>query len=101
MVNVALIVFDTYGFIENLKGAGFAEEQAKALADGLRQVDLQHVATKNDVALLREDVAGLRSEIALVRQEMLQVKAGLLQWFTGMLIGQAALVAALVKLLNP
>ena len=89
---MALLVFDTHDFITKLSESGMDPAQAKAVSDGLRTINLEHVATK-------EDLGDIHSEIEKLHREMLQMKSSLLQWFTGMLIGQAALVAALVKLL--
>jgi hypothetical protein len=76
---VAAINFDTLKFADRLKEAGIdaqqAEAQARALAEALGSSDL---ATKADLS---------------------DLKADLIKWIAGLLIAQAALVAALVKLL--
>lgn len=103
---MALLVFDTFDFIENLKGAGFDEKQAKALAQELKQVQLQHVATKEDVALLREDMHSLREEMAALKVELraelagsvTEAKLSLMKWMTGALFAQAGLIVALLRL---
>jgi hypothetical protein len=82
---MAKILVDTYSFIERLVQAGMPEPQARAVADGLREIDLDNVATK-------EDVATLRCEIA-------EVKVDLLKWLVPLFLGQAGLITALVKLL--
>ncbi len=89
---MALLVFDTHDFITELTEAGIDAAHARAISEGLKKVRMEHVATKGDMADLREAISTLRVE-------MLGIKSSLLQWFTGMLIGQAALIATLVKLL--
>ncbi len=89
---MALLVFDTHDFITELTEAGIDAAHAKAISEGLKKVRMEHMATKGDIADLREAISALRVE-------MLGIKSSLLQWFTGMLIGQAALTATLVKLL--
>jgi len=61
------------------------ETHAKAISDGLKEIDLQHEATKDDIHSVREDLR--------------ELKSSLLQWFTGILLAHAALVAGFVKLL--
>lgn len=46
---MATLTFDTYNFIERLKSSGMEETQAKAIADGLKEIDLEYVASKEDV----------------------------------------------------
>ncbi len=76
---MATLTIDTYQFIENLKRSGMPEPQAKALAEAIRKIDLQHVATKADLA---------------------ELKADLFKWAVPLLLGQAALITALVELLG-
>lgn len=119
---MALLVFDTHDFITGLTKAGIDEEHAKAISDAMKSVELdKHVATKDDVASVSDrldglrvellerfhhtdlkiesSTAGLRGDLSSLRAEMLSLHAKTLQWTIGMLLGQAALVAALVQLL--
>jgi hypothetical protein len=80
---MATITFDTLKFVERLKAAGISEEQAKAeveaLAEALNEtIAVRDLATKADLEAL---------------------KADLVKWMAGLLLAQAAIVAALVKLL--
>ncbi len=75
---MATITLDTYKFIEKLRSSGIPESQAKAIADGIQEIDLGRVATKED---------------------LLELKADLLKWIVPIMLGQAALIAALVKML--
>jgi hypothetical protein len=57
------MTFDRLAYIDRLKAAGFAEPQARAMADGLDQALREEVATKSDVAALRNEIDLLRVEV--------------------------------------
>lgn len=75
---MATLVIDTYQFVTTLKASGVPEGQARAIAEGLRSAELQHVATKED---------------------LLELKIDLFKWLIPLLLGQAGFIVALVKLL--
>ena len=66
---MASFIFDTHELIESLTKSGMPEAQAKALSDGLKRIRMEGVATKADVALLREDNATIRDDIASLRSD--------------------------------
>ena len=75
------IPFDTHEFVKKLREAGFTEQQAEVLTETVRaaqSVDLAHLATKTD---------------------LLEVENRLIKWGVAIALGQAALIATLVKLL--
>ena len=79
---MAAITFDTLKFVERLKAAGVPEEQAKAEAEALAEalgetISIRELATKADLEAQKADI---------------------IKWVAGLLIAQAALVAALIKL---
>lgn len=91
---MSAVTFDTLKYVERLTSAGLPAQQAKAEAEALRDalselVELRSLATKEDVAMIRADV---KTEIA-------EAKADIIKWVAGLLLAQAGLVAALVKLL--
>ena len=101
------MTFDKLAYIDRLKAAGFAEPQARAMADGLDQALREEVATKGDLAALR---AELRSDLGLLRGEMSGLKGellaamkadkvDLLKWVVMLIVGQTAVFTAL-KLLG-
>lgn len=57
------MTFDKLAYVDRLKAAGFNEPQARALADGLDQALREEVATKSDVAALRNEIGLLRVEV--------------------------------------
>jgi hypothetical protein len=101
------MTFDRLAYIDRLKAAGFAEPQARAMADGLDQALREEVATKSDLAALR---AELQSDLGLIRIEMGGLKGellaamkadkvDLLKWVVMLIVGQTAVFTAL-KLLG-
>ncbi|MDQ7832497.1 MAG: hypothetical protein RDU30_12250 [Desulfovibrionaceae bacterium] len=90
---MANTTFDTLAFAKRLMEAGFTERQAEAQVTVLREIVESELATKRD---LRELELRLTTEVVKTNAE---TKADILKWVAGMLVAQAALIAALVKLL--
>lgn len=88
------ITFDTHEFFNELKQAGFSDQQAEVItklqkaasASTLEQArveyDLDEIATKRDL-----------------KEMELTIKHDLVKWIAGMMLAQAGIIAALVKLL--
>lgn len=108
------MTFDRLAYVDRLRAAGFNEPQARAMADGLDQALREEVATKSDVATLRNeidllrvevksDLGLLRSELSGLKGELLAAmksdKVDLLKWVVMLIIGQTAVFTAL-KLLG-
>ena len=90
------MTFDKLAYIDRLKAAGFAEPQARAVADGLDQALREEVATKSDIATLRGEMIGLKGELlAAIKAD----KVDLLKWVVMLIVGQTAVFTAL-KLLG-
>lgn len=81
------MVFDTHAFVKRLTAAGMPEEQAEVLADEQAKLIDERLATKADLIPLaaKADLAALEARIV--------------KWLVPLLLGQAALIVALVKLL--
>ncbi len=75
---MATLIIDTHNFITRLKEAGMEEKQAEAIINGLKEIDLKQVASKEDIA---------------------ELKADLFKWLIPILLGQIAVFAAVVKFL--
>ena len=87
---MATITFDTLKFTRMLEASGMPPEQAEAIAEAFREAAWQaDLATRQD---LRELELRLDAKIS-------EIKFDLVKWIAGMLLAQAGLVAALVKLL--
>jgi hypothetical protein len=112
------MTFDKLAYIDRLTAAGFAEPQARAMADGLGQALREEVATKSDVAGLGNEIDLLRiefkSELGMLRGEFKAELGGLrgellaamkadkidfLKWVVMLIVGQTAVFTAL-KLLG-
>ncbi|NEX23089.1 DUF1640 domain-containing protein [Thiorhodococcus mannitoliphagus] len=83
------ITFDTLKFARKLKEAGLPETQAEAFAEAFRDATSEELATKSDLRTL---------ELSL-KADIHEAKSDMIKWVAGLLIAQAALIAALVKLL--
>lgn len=81
--------FDSLGYFEKLKEAGFTEEQARVQANAMREIIEERLATKADLTQLEER---LTSEMQKLELRM-TLKLG------AMLAASVAVVATLVKLL--
>ena len=90
------MTFDKLAYIDRLKAVGFAEPQARAMADGLDQALREEVATKSDLGLLRGEMIGLKGELlAAIKAD----KIDFLKWVVMLIVGQTAVFTAL-KLLG-
>lgn len=81
--------FDTLGYFEKLKAAGFSEEQARVQANAMREVIEERLATKADLAQLEERLTNEMQKMEL----RITLKLG------AMMAAAVAIVATLVKLL--
>jgi hypothetical protein len=80
---MASITFDTLRFVHRLKDSGVPESQAEAIAEAFRDAS-------GEAELVSKDYLDMR---------LADMKADLIKWMAGLLLAQAALVAALVKLI--
>lgn len=80
---MAGITFDTLKFVERLKSAGVSGEQAKTEAEALAEALNETIAVR--------DLA--------TKMDLESIKVDHIKWMGGLLLAQAAVVAALVKLL--
>ena len=76
------ITFDTLKFTKHLEAAGLPPEQAEAIAEAFREAAGTELVTKDY----------LKAEIEAAKND-------LIKWMAGLLLAQAGLVTALVKLL--
>lgn len=90
------VTFDTLGYFEKLKAAGFTEEQAKVQTNALREVIEERLATKADLVQLEER---LTNEIRKMESELQKLELRMTLKLGAMLAASVAIVATLVKLL--
>ena len=101
---MTVAAFDTLRAAKRLKDLGFTETQAEGVADMLRE------ARESESSTIADRFEGLALQIGetnhrldLVRGDLLRAiadaKADVLKWLIPLLLGQIAVIAALVKLL--
>ncbi|WP_333875091.1 DUF1640 domain-containing protein [Methylobacter sp.] len=91
---MSTITFDTHEFFNELKSAGFSDQQAEVITR------LQKAAVASTLEQTRADYE--LDEIASkrdLRELELSIKHDLVKWIAGMMLAQAGIIAALVKLL--
>jgi len=91
-----VIAFDTLAYVKKLKTVGFTEEQAEVQAEALAEIVNEHLATKEDISLLRRDIKEL--EVTLKR-DIKELEMRLTIRLGAMLTVAIAVIATLVKLL--
>jgi hypothetical protein len=93
---MATATLDTLTIVKRLREAGVPEGQAETWATiwrDQRELDLSQLATKADL-----DQLGQRLE-QRISARITESQNALIKWLVPLLVGQAALTAALVKLL--
>ena len=106
-----MLTFDQMKSLESALGAdkaGPVIQVLETVEERLRSGMSQELATKQDVdevrQALKQDVDELRKEFVVTRAELMteieKTKSESIKWMAGMLVAQAALVAALVKLIS-
>jgi len=88
---MAAITFDTHEFVKKLKGAGFSESQAEAVAeaqrDSLAQALDSQLATKTDISRLELKLTEDEGEFKLIK------------WMLGIVLG--GVIALVLKAFFP
>jgi hypothetical protein len=79
---MASVTFDTLKFAKHLEGAGLPPQQAEAISEAFAEATGIELVTKDH----------LKAEIEAAKND-------LIKWMAGLLLAQAGLVTALVKLL--
>ena len=87
------VAFDTLEVSQNLEAAGFTPEQASGVAQVLAKTMSDSVVTRHYLDLR---LAELKAEL---KGDIIAAKTDTLKWVFAALLGQAAIIAALVKLL--
>jgi hypothetical protein len=97
--SMTAVTFDTLKFVETLKAAGVPEAQAKAMAEAHKEALAESaallLATKDDIADLKQDIARLERGLAQ-RMTVMEGDIKLLKWMLGFLL--AGMAAVLVRL---
>jgi len=84
------VTFDTHQFIRTIQASGIPENQAEAIAEAFRVAQTNaEMATKGDLGELEYRLKSAINES----------KVDIIKWVAGLMLAQAAVIAALVKLL--
>ncbi len=93
-------MIDTLKIYSRLKNKGMQEEAANEIAEIFNEIVNTELSTKSDIEKLKistkSDIEKLKIEL---EKKIVEIKAEILKWTAGMLIGQAALITTLMKLL--
>jgi hypothetical protein len=100
------IAFDTLRFVKRLQAAGYTPEQAEAQAEAYAEAVGDALATKQDLELTKQElqhsISTVKSEVeamaTTLRGEIREANLNLIKWIVPLLVGQTAVIAALVKL---
>ncbi len=95
--------FDTHAYVKRLTGAGMPEPQAEVLAEEQSRLIESELATKRDLkeleTALKRDMKELETRLeGQIAAGLAAAKADILKWMFGALLGQTAILAALIKL---
>ncbi|HHT9109278.1 MAG TPA: hypothetical protein ACFYEF_14305 [Candidatus Wunengus sp. YC63] len=82
-------MIDTLKIYSRLKNKGIQEEAANEIAEIFNEIVNTELSTKSDIEKLKIEL----------EKKIVEIKAEILKWIAGMLIGQAALITTLMKLL--
>src|SRR5258706_13265573 len=94
-----MIAFDTLRFVKRLQAAGYTPEQAEAQAEAYAEAGSESLATKLDIEITKTQLQHtIEASAANLRAEFREGNLNLIKWIVPMMIGQTAVVAALVKL---
>ena len=73
--HMASLTLDSYKAISLLQERGYSKQQAEGFVAVIQSADLAHVATRDDIAALKDDIAALGRSIYHARVEMYKVAA--------------------------
>ena len=76
------MAFDTLSYARRLRQAGVPEQQAEAMADATRELVMQDVASKTDIAAVKTDIGSVRADLAALEQRLKAELAALDQRLT-------------------
>jgi hypothetical protein len=93
MNSMMAMPLDTLQLANELKAAGFSSRQAEAVTRAIKQgheVDLSHLATKQDLQAvkqeLKSDIAGIRADMQILKRDVTIRLGGLIMLPTGVLL---------------
>lgn len=85
--------FDTLGYFEKLKKAGFTEEQAKVQVEAMQGVVQSYDEASRKELATKGDIQDIRNELADTKHEILK-------WMMATMVAQTALIIAVIAFLK-
>jgi len=102
-----MFAFDTLAFAKKLRGAGYTDTQAEALAEAQVEVFQRMLestlATKDDINEVKAEIKAIKAEVGQVKTELhgeiAQAVKDMKIWFGSMLVVAVTAIATLTKVL--
>jgi hypothetical protein len=93
------LTFDTLTYVKRLRAVGVPEEQAEIQAETMKELITEQLATKLDLKELETNLKRDMKEMELrLENKIADSRTETIKWVAAMLVAQAGLIAALVKL---
>jgi hypothetical protein len=86
---------DTLRIFERLRDAELPERAAKEIAEVFKENIEEHLATRTDITTVKAEIEKMKLELEAT---IAKTKVEIIKWVAGMLVTQAVVVAALVKI---
>ena len=91
------LTFDTVKFTRKLEASGFTSQQAESIVEVWSEVtSTSDIATKADLIALKADLVAVKKDL---QKEIQESEMRMVKWFIPLLLGQTALIIALVKII--
>lgn len=89
--------FDTLGYFEKLKDAGFTEKQAKVQVEAMQGVVQSYDEASRKELATKGDLHDVRTEL---KEEIANTKHEILKWMMATMVAQTALIVAVIAFLK-
>lgn len=94
------LLFDKLAYIDRLRKGGLDEALARTHAEAMHEALRESVATKSDLAELRNATKSDLAELRLaIKADLHAMRADIIQWTVGAMIAMTAVFGVIVKLL--
>lgn len=96
--------FDTLGYFEKLKAAGFTETQARVQVEAMQGVVRAYDEASRKVLATKGDIQDVRLEMKSMEMRLAEKtetsKHEILKWVIGTMVAQTALIVAVIAVLR-
>jgi hypothetical protein len=93
--------FDTHENIKILMDSGFSEKQAEGQVKVVSKLIESNLATKHDLQQMESKLENKMQHMeSKLLTEILHVRSETIKWVAGMMVAQAAVFVAILKLFN-